>query len=91
MKFLRAASAGFSEVLNFVPRLWALARHPPRTEADLSRVDDIGPWRREAYGREILALLSGGLQPSVSTTDEVSATAGRTRPTDGSVAGESGT
>lgn len=26
MKFLRAASAGFSEVLNFVPRLWALAR-----------------------------------------------------------------
>ena len=26
MKFLRAASAGWNEILNFVPRLWALAR-----------------------------------------------------------------
>jgi branched-subunit amino acid ABC-type transport system permease component len=26
MKFLRAASAGWGEVLNFVPKLWALAR-----------------------------------------------------------------
>ena len=37
--------------------LWELARRPPRTIEDLATVADFGPWRREAYGREILALL----------------------------------
>lgn len=35
-----------------------LARRPPRTEDDLSRVTDLGPWRRETYGKEILAMLA---------------------------------
>jgi ribonuclease D len=39
--------------------LWDLARRPPRTRADLSQIADFGPWRRETYGEEILALLAG--------------------------------
>jgi len=35
-----------------------LARRPPRTEDDLTRITDFGPWRRGTYGEEILALLS---------------------------------
>ena len=35
-----------------------LARRRPRTEDDLTRITDFGPWRRETYGKEILALLS---------------------------------
>ena len=35
-----------------------LARRPPRTEADLARITEFGPWRRETYGKEILALVS---------------------------------
>ena len=38
--------------------LWDLARRPPRTSDDLARIADFGPWRRETYGKEILALLS---------------------------------
>ncbi len=37
--------------------LWELARRPARTPDDLAAVTDFGPWRREAYGKEILALL----------------------------------
>lgn len=39
--------------------LWDLARRPPRTRDDLARIADFGPWRRDAYGPEILALLAG--------------------------------
>ena len=39
--------------------LWDLARRPPRTRADLAQIADFGPWRRETYGEEILALLAG--------------------------------
>ncbi len=39
--------------------LWDLARRPPRTLADLAQIADFGPWRRETYGEEILALLAG--------------------------------
>jgi hypothetical protein len=39
--------------------LWNLARRPPRTLGELADVEDCGPWRRETYGEEILALLSG--------------------------------
>ncbi|HVL68034.1 MAG TPA: HRDC domain-containing protein [Vicinamibacterales bacterium] len=35
-----------------------LARRPPRTEDDLTRITDLGPWRRQTYGKEILELLS---------------------------------
>jgi ribonuclease D len=38
--------------------LWDLARRPPRTRADLEQIADFGPWRRETYGAEILALLA---------------------------------
>lgn len=40
--------------------LWDLARRPPRTHGELAQIADFGPWRREKYGKEILALLSGG-------------------------------
>ena len=44
-----------------VPRtaLWDLARRAPRTHDELAHITDLGPWRRETYGKEILALLSG--------------------------------
>ena len=38
--------------------LWALARRAPRTHGELVHIADLGPWRRETYGAEILALLS---------------------------------
>jgi ribonuclease D len=43
-----------------VPRttLWDLARRPPGTHGELKHIADFGPWRRETYGEEILALLS---------------------------------
>jgi ribonuclease D len=43
-----------------IPRttLWDLARRVPRTVDDLLQIADFGPWRREKYGTEILALLS---------------------------------
>ena len=40
--------------------LWDLARRPPRTRGDLAQIADFGPWRRDAYGDEILALLRRG-------------------------------
>ena len=39
--------------------LWDLARRPPHTHGELADITDFGPWRRERYGEEILALLSG--------------------------------
>ena len=38
--------------------LWDLARRPPGSLGDLAQVADFGPWRREQYGKEILALIS---------------------------------
>ncbi|MGC9400452.1 MAG: ribonuclease D [Anaerolineae bacterium] len=38
--------------------LWALAWDPPTTEAALLEVPGIGPWRQQAYGTDLLALLS---------------------------------
>jgi len=40
--------------------LWDMARRPPRSLDDLAAIADFGPWRREAYGKEILALLARG-------------------------------
>ena len=40
--------------------LWDMARRPPRSLDDLAGIADFGPWRREAYGKEILALLVRG-------------------------------
>jgi len=43
-----------------VPRaaLWDLARRAPRTLAELTTIADLGPWRRETYGQEILKILT---------------------------------
>jgi ribonuclease D len=38
--------------------LWDLARRAPRTLGELAHITDLGPWRRETYGEEILALLA---------------------------------
>jgi ribonuclease D len=37
--------------------LWEMARRAPRTAEDLGRMEHLGPWRREAYGPELLAVL----------------------------------
>lgn len=43
-----------------------MARRPPRTHDDLAGIVDFGPWRREAYGDELLALLSSAPAAAVS-------------------------
>ena len=44
-----------------IPResLWAMARTSPRTPEDLTAIPGMGPWKRERYGAELLALLAG--------------------------------
>jgi len=37
--------------------LWTLAEHPPRTLNDLSRVNGLGPWKRETYGEAIMDVM----------------------------------
>ena len=55
----RARARGVeSDVILPRTALWDLARHPPRTRGELAHITDFGPWRRETYGEEILALLS---------------------------------
>ena len=54
----RAKTRGVeSDVILPRTALWDLARRPPRTRGDLAHITDFGPWRRETYGDEILALL----------------------------------
>ena len=56
----RAKARGVeSDVILPRTALWDLARRPPRTRDDLAGIADFGPWRRETYGAEILAVLSG--------------------------------
>ena len=38
--------------------LWELARSAPRTLPELEAVRSLGPWRRQTYGAELLALLN---------------------------------
>jgi len=44
--------------------LWDLAHRPPRSRDELAHITDFGPWRRETYGAEIVALLSWAAPPS---------------------------
>ena len=37
--------------------LWTLAEHPPRTLEELSRVEGLGPWKRETYGEAIMDVM----------------------------------
>ena len=55
----RARARGVeSDVILPRTALWDLARRAPRTHGELTRIIDLGPWRRETYGEEILAVLS---------------------------------
>jgi ribonuclease D len=55
----RARARGVeSDVILPRTALWDLARRPPRTHGELKHIAGFGPWRRETYGEEILALLS---------------------------------
>ncbi len=55
----RARARGVeSDVILPRAALWDLARCAPRTHGELAHITDLGPWRRETYGEEILALLS---------------------------------
>jgi ribonuclease D len=38
--------------------LWAIAQGNPQTHVDLELIPELGPWRREQYGDEILKLLA---------------------------------
>jgi ribonuclease D len=54
----RAKARGVeSDVILPRTALWDLARRPPRTHGELADIADFGPWRRDTYGHEILALL----------------------------------
>ena len=56
----RARARGVeSDVILPRTALWDLARRAPRTHGELAHITGLGPWRRETYGKEILALLSG--------------------------------
>ena len=60
----RARARGVeSDVILPRTALWDLARRPPRTRDDLAQIADFGPWRRDTYGEEILALLSRAAPP----------------------------
>jgi ribonuclease D len=56
----RKAQARGVESDVILPRdtLWELARRLPRTPADLQAIETLGPWRRDAYGAELLKVLN---------------------------------
>jgi len=53
-----------------IPReaMWQLARRAPRTPDELAGIAELGPWRRETYGMEILQVLG-----SADETDKAEA------------------
>ncbi len=56
----RAAERGVeSDVIIPKETLWALARTPPQSLADLDQIPGLGPWKRDKYGDELLRLLTG--------------------------------
>lgn len=62
----RARARGVeSDVILPRTTLWDLARRPPRSQDDLAQIADFGPWRRDTYGAEILALLSRAAPPTI--------------------------
>lgn len=44
--------------------LWELARRVPRTLAELDTIEHLGPWRRQAYGPDVLKVLTESGPPS---------------------------
>jgi ribonuclease D len=56
----RARARGVeSDVILPRTALLDLARRAPRTNDELTLIVDLGPWRRETYGEEILTVLYG--------------------------------
>jgi ribonuclease D len=49
-----------SDVILAREAMWELARRAPRTPAELDQIAHLGPWRRQAYGFEILEVLAPG-------------------------------
>jgi ribonuclease D len=47
-----------SDVIISRDALWELARTAPRTPEALAQIANLGPWRREAYGEEILSVIN---------------------------------
>lgn len=48
-----------SDVILSRETLWDLAHANPHSLAELKEIDSLGPWRREAYGKEIIRVLNG--------------------------------
>ena len=48
-----------SDVIVSRDALWALARRAPTSPEDLETIKELGPWKTEQYGSEILNVLSG--------------------------------
>lgn len=46
-----------SDVIISRDALWELARRAPRSPEALAQIEHLGPWRRETYGAEILAVI----------------------------------
>ncbi|MCP4359545.1 MAG: hypothetical protein GY796_16165 [Chloroflexi bacterium] len=46
-----------SDVIISRDALWAIARKNPRSTAQLTQIEEIGDWRRQTYGDEIIQLL----------------------------------
>ncbi len=47
-----------SDVIVSKDALWALARLAPQSEDELARVRELGPWKTQAYGEEILNVIA---------------------------------
>lgn len=56
----RARARGVeSDVIVSRDALWELAKENPSCQADLTSINNLGPWRQETYGEEILEVLAG--------------------------------
>jgi len=55
----RAVERGVeSDIILSKEAMWTMARHPPVNAADLENVPGLGPWRRGAYGVELIRVVA---------------------------------
>lgn len=47
-----------SDIILSKEAMWAMARRPPETATDLENVPGLGPWRRNAYGPELIRIVT---------------------------------
>jgi ribonuclease D len=52
-----------SDIILSKESMWAMARKPPASLRDLDAVPGLGPWRRDAYGKQLLSILSPAAIP----------------------------